>query len=131
MVSADNYTKMDRQVHIPPYRNRRKVVLCLGDDSPTRLPGLIVNVGDRSISSINDRPVQLRINDIEVTIDEITALDPQKIKKVEYIDLPGMRLWQCRHRDKFRSETNRVWIIPWRKCSDSSYFTLYRTTKFF
>ena len=26
-----------------------------------------------------------------MTIDEITALDPQKIKKVEYIDLPGMR----------------------------------------
>lgn len=91
VVSADNYTKMDRQVIFPPIGIVERSFSALEMIHQLMLPGLIVNVGDRSISSINDRPVQLRINDIEVTIDEITALDPQKIKKVEYIDLPGMR----------------------------------------
>lgn len=91
VVEASGYTRVDRQVIFPP----RTILECSFSGLEVlrglALPGVLVDVNDNRVSSTDNRPVQLRINDIPVTMDEVTALDPKRVQRVEYIDMPGVR----------------------------------------
>lgn len=56
------------------------------------LPNLRINEIDRTISAVDNRGgVQLRIDGIIVGQAEMLSLDPQCIRRVEFIDQPGVR----------------------------------------
>lgn len=54
------------------------------------LPNLKVNEAQQSISSYLGG-VQVRINDIKATVQDILALQPNDVTRIEYIDDPGVR----------------------------------------
>ena len=56
------------------------------------LPNIRVDEIDHSVSSIDQRGgVQLRINDIIVGNAEMLSLDPGEVKRIDFIDNPGVR----------------------------------------
>ncbi len=55
------------------------------------IPRIEVNSFRNTIATIDGGDVQLRINDAEATIQDIMALQPGEVKRIEYIDSPGMR----------------------------------------
>ena len=55
------------------------------------IPRIEVNSFRNTIATIDGGDVQLRINDAEATIQDIMALQPGEVKRVEYLDSPGMR----------------------------------------
>ena len=54
------------------------------------LPNLKVNEAQQSISSYLGG-VQVRINDIKATVQDVLALQPNEVTRIEYIDNPGVR----------------------------------------
>lgn len=90
-VSANNHTKIDRQITFPSAQQIAHSFNGLDVLSKIALPGIRVNPIENTISPINNRPIQLRINDIVATIDDVLAINPQYILKIEYIDLPSLR----------------------------------------
>ena len=56
------------------------------------LPNIRINEIDRTVSAVDNKgSVQLRINNIIVGQSEMLSLDPKSIRKVEFIDNPGVR----------------------------------------
>lgn len=55
-----------------------------------KLPNIKVNEVQQSISSFLGG-VQVRINDIKATVQDILALQPDEVIRIEYIDNPGVR----------------------------------------
>lgn len=55
------------------------------------LPGILVNTAENSVTSLLGGGVQLRINDITATTQDILSLLPDEVVRVEYIDKPGVR----------------------------------------
>lgn len=56
-----------------------------------QLAGIRVNTIDNTITTTTGDAVQLRINGVIAKIEEVKALRPQDIVKVEYHDMPGLR----------------------------------------
>lgn len=56
-----------------------------------QLSRIVINPINNTISIPGGDEVQLRINGVEVTINEIVALQPTNIIRIEYHDEPGMR----------------------------------------
>lgn len=90
-VQAENLVKIDRQIYFPPSVAVENSFNGLELLSKLRLPGLLVNIGDNSITAVDNRSLQIRINGVEVEMSDVTALKPDRIQKVEYIDMPGVR----------------------------------------
>ena len=55
------------------------------------LPTIVVNRAERSVQSLKGGGVQLRINDIKASMQDVLALQPDEVTKVEFIDMPGLR----------------------------------------
>ena len=55
------------------------------------LPDLLVNVTENTISSLNNGTVQLRINNVNSSVQDVLAILSTQVVKVEYIDIPGAR----------------------------------------
>ena len=90
-VQAENIVKVDRQIYFPPSVAVENSFNGLELLSKLRLPGLLVNIGDNSITAIDNRSLQIRINGAEVEMSDVMALNPDRIQKVEFIDMPGVR----------------------------------------
>ncbi|MBB4035891.1 hypothetical protein GGR21_001786 [Dysgonomonas hofstadii] len=56
-----------------------------------QLSRVVVNPINNTITVPSGEAVQLRINGVEVTMQEVVALQPQDIIRIEYHDEPGMR----------------------------------------
>ncbi len=56
-----------------------------------QLSRIVINPINNTITVPDGKPVQLRINGIEVTSAEVVALQPADIIRIEYHDEPGMR----------------------------------------
>jgi hypothetical protein len=92
VVSSKDYTKIDRQILFPTAQTIALSFTGLEVIEKMMLHGIMVNTTTNNISSsLSSRPVQLRINDVPVTIDEVVSVNPLRIIKIEYIDLPGLR----------------------------------------
>ena len=91
VVTPNDYTKIDRQIIFPQSQILNHSFTGIDVLGRLMLPGLIVNTATNSVSSMNNRPVQVRVNDVIVSMNEILAVSPQRIMKIEYIDLPGLR----------------------------------------
>lgn len=90
-VQAESISKIDRGVYFPSSMSVQNTFNGLELLSKLNLPGLLVNIGDNSITAVDNRSLQIRINGVEVELSDVMALSPSRIQKVELIDMPGVR----------------------------------------
>lgn len=83
--------KSDRQVILPTSEQKEKSVNGLELTQRLSLPRVFVDVSQSSISMAGGETLQLRINGVEATSQEVLALSPADIRRVEYHDNPGLR----------------------------------------
>lgn len=55
------------------------------------IPGIQVNLVEQKITSTRKGTIQIRINDVEASAQDISALCPDEVIRVEYIENPGVR----------------------------------------
>lgn len=91
-VSADPVIrKFDRQIITPTAQQRRASTNGINLIIALNLPRISVSILNNTVNIDGQDVVQLRINGIESSIEEVMALNPQDISRVEYIDNPGMK----------------------------------------
>lgn len=83
--------RTDRQIILPTEMQTKAASNGLALLKNLQLSRLVVNPIDNSIGLPGGESVQLRINGIEVTQAEITAIRPADVLRIEYIDNPGAR----------------------------------------
>ncbi len=91
VTGAKVIQKVDRQLIIPT----KAMVNSSADGyellQKMTLPGIDVNTIERSITSRKGGGVQVRINGVLANLQDILALRPDEVTRVEYIDNPGVR----------------------------------------
>lgn len=91
-VSADHVIrKIDRQIITPNEQQRRASSNGINLILALNLPRISVSILNNTIMIDGQDAVQLRINGIEVAGEEVLALNPKDISRVEYIDNPGLQ----------------------------------------
>jgi len=91
-VTADAVVrKLDRQIIIPNAQQRRASTNGINLILALNLPRISVSTLNNTINIDGQDAVQLRINGVEVATEEVLALNPREITKVEYIDNPGLK----------------------------------------
>lgn len=83
--------KPDRQIILPTQAQIRASNNGMTLLRNLQLSRIIINPIDNTLSVPGGGNVQLRINGVEVSQAEITALSPSEIVRIEYHDEPGMR----------------------------------------
>lgn len=83
--------KADRTIFVPTAQQKEKAVNGLELTRMLALPRVFVNTVDNSIGMAGGEALQLRINGVEATAQEVLALSPDDIRRVEYHDRPGLR----------------------------------------
>lgn len=81
----------DGETYIPKMSQRKLAANGLDLIDKMKIPGLKIDEVQKTVNSITPGEVQIRINGVEATIDELTALLPSQIKSINYITMPGMR----------------------------------------
>jgi len=89
--AAESITKSDKRLLFPSgeqiAHSENSIVLL----SYLMIPRLIVNLATNSVSLPGNEIVELRINNVVVGNDEVRALPPNTIERIEYFDNPGLR----------------------------------------
>ena len=83
--------KVDRQILLP-----NKEQMAASSDGVSllqnlQIPRIVINPVDNTIKTLSDEAVQLRINGIEATSEEVMAINPKDVIRIEYHDQPGVR----------------------------------------
>ncbi len=99
--------KADRQLYLPTAVQRRMANNGITLLQAMQLPRIDVNIIENSIQTSAGEAVQLRINGVEATTQELMALQPKDIVRIEYHTMPGLRYGHAaavldyivRHRD--------------------------------
>lgn len=82
--------KVDRDIILPSAKIKENSSNGYDLLRKLHLPNLKVNEAQQSISSYLGG-VQVRINDIKATVEDVLALQPNEVTRIEYIDNPGVR----------------------------------------
>lgn len=83
--------KVDRTLFLPTKKMARSSANGYDLLKLMMLPGIKVDPAQQTISSLRGRGVQVRINDVKAGTQDILALQPDEVVRVEYIDNPGVR----------------------------------------
>lgn len=83
--------KVDRQVLLPTSTMKKHSSNGYDLLSKMTLNDIITDTENQIIKSMKGGSVQVRINDIKANQQDITALRPDEVVRVEYIDNPGVR----------------------------------------
>lgn len=83
--------KVDRQVLLPTSTMKKHSSNGYDLLNKMTLNGIITNPERQEIRSLRGGGVQVRINDVKANQQDITALRPDEVVRVEYIDNPGVR----------------------------------------
>ncbi|WP_036880763.1 TonB-dependent receptor [Xylanibacter oryzae] len=83
--------KIDRKIILPTTLQTKSSTNGVSLLQHLQLSGINVNTMDNTIKTSNGEDVQLRINDVQATIQEVKAIQPTNIIRVEYHDMPGLR----------------------------------------
>jgi len=83
--------KVDRQILLP-----NKEQMAASSDGVSllqnlQIPRIVINPVENTIKTLSDEAVQLRINGIEATSEEVMAINPKDVIRIEYHDQPGVR----------------------------------------
>ncbi|WP_209319775.1 carboxypeptidase-like regulatory domain-containing protein [Ancylomarina longa] len=89
-VHADN-RRIDKQLYFPTKEIKAKSTNGLQITQRLMLPEIIVSEKSGTISLGGSKELKLLINGIEATSQEVLALNPKEILRVDYYDNPGLR----------------------------------------
>lgn len=81
----------DGETYIPKMSQRKAAANGFDLIDKMKIPGLKIDEVQKTVSSLTPGKVQIQINGVEATIDELMALLPSQIKSINYITMPGMR----------------------------------------
>lgn len=91
-VSASNILhQVDRQIYLPSDDQVKKSVNGLDITQRLGLPRILVDARNATISLFGEEKLKLLINGADATSQEVTALLPREIQRIEYYDNPGLR----------------------------------------
>ncbi len=92
IVSGDAVVKKsDRQMLIPTQEQKRAATNGVNLLQQMPIAHIIVSPLDKTIKTTLGEDVQLRINGVEATKEEVNAIRPADVIRVEYHDNPGLR----------------------------------------
>ena len=91
VTASAQRSKVDRKIIYPSERQAKVSANGVELLQQLMLPRLQVDPINNTIKVPGDGEVQLRINGVKVTVQEIRALRPDEIIRVEYHDNPGLR----------------------------------------
>ena len=83
--------KIDRQLVMPTEAQKKASTNGVSLLQHLQLSGLTVNPITKSIATNYGEAVQLRINGVQATHEEVVALRPEDVVRVEYHEQPGLR----------------------------------------
>ncbi len=83
--------KIDRQLVMPTEAQKKASTNGVSLLQHLQLSGLTVNPMTKSIATNDGEEVQLRINGVQATHEEVVALRPEDVVRVEYHEQPGLR----------------------------------------
>lgn len=91
-VTANNSVrKADRQIVVPSQLQRKTSSNGVALLQHLQLSRVSVNTLDNTVTTTTGDAVELRINGVKAEVQEVKALQPSDIQKVEYHDNPGLR----------------------------------------
>ncbi|WP_085536249.1 TonB-dependent receptor [Massilibacteroides vaginae] len=91
-ITAQNIVnKSDRKLIFPNQKQMEASTNGVNLLQTLQLPRLNVDVMNNTVSLSTKEPIQLRINGVKVSEQELMALQPQDVLRIEYIENPGMR----------------------------------------
>ena len=88
-VTAAAKQQVDRTIHFPSVKLKASANDGYELISKMMLPGIMVNLANKSFSMQNKQTVLIYINDKPATQSDIMALRPTEVIKVEFVDAPG------------------------------------------
>ncbi len=92
VVSGDAVIKKsDRQMIHPTQEQKRSATNGINLLQQMPLSRIAVNPMDKTVKTTQGEEVQLRINGVEATQEEVSAIRPADVIRVEYHDNPGLR----------------------------------------
>jgi len=83
--------KIDRQLVMPTETQKKASTNGVSLLQHLQFSGLTVNPMTKSIATNDGEAVQLRINGVQATHEEVVALRPEDVVRVEYHEQPGLR----------------------------------------
>lgn len=83
--------KVDRQIIFPTKEQVKTASNGYDLLDNLSLPTIIVNRAERKILSLKGGDVQIRINDVKASMQDVLALQPDEVTKVEFINVPGLK----------------------------------------
>ena len=83
--------KIDRQLVMPTEAQKKASTNGVSLLQHLQLSGLTINPMTKSVSTNYGEAVQLRINGVQATHEEVVALRPEDVVRVEYHEQPGLR----------------------------------------
>ena len=83
--------KVDRQIIFPTKEQVKTASNGYDLLDNLSLPTIIVNRAERKVLSLKGGDVQIRINDVKASIQDVLALQPDEVTKVEFINVPGLK----------------------------------------
>ncbi len=89
--AARKIEKVDRQIVFPTKEQVKAATNGYDLLDNMSLPTILVDKVNRKVTSLKGGGVQVRINDTKATMQDILALQPDEVTKVEFINMPGVR----------------------------------------
>lgn len=83
--------KVDRQIIFPTKEQVKTASNGYDLLDNLSLPTIIVNRAERKVLSLKGGDVQIRINDVKASMQDVLALQPDEVTKVEFINVPGLK----------------------------------------
>lgn len=83
--------KVDRQIIFPAKEQVKTASNGYDLLDNLSLPTIIVNRAERKVLSLKGGDVQIRINDVKASMQDVLALQPDEVTKVEFINVPGLK----------------------------------------
>ena len=83
--------KVDRQIIFPTKEQVKTASNGYDLLDNLSLPTIIVNRAERKVLSLKGGDVQIRINDVKASMQDVLALQPDEVTKVKFINVPGLK----------------------------------------
>lgn len=83
--------KIDRQIIFPTKEQVKTASNGYDLLDNMSLPTIVVNRAERKVLSLKGGEVQMRINDVKANMQDVLALQPDEVTKVEFINVPGLK----------------------------------------
>lgn len=91
VTTSNTVRKSDRQIIVPSQLQRKTSSNGVALLQHLQLSRVSVNTLDNTVTTTTGDAVELRINGVKAEVQEVKALQPSDIQKVEYHDNPGLR----------------------------------------